>query len=80
VTLDATEVTEIVDRDRRSAVVSLSFAGDGRGGDIMVFAGRSTIDRDAPSADRVEPFVTKYEADMDRIGLTPEHQAADGHA
>jgi PPOX class probable F420-dependent enzyme len=52
--------------------VSLNFPGDGQGGDIVVFSGRATIDRDAPSADRVEPYMSKYAAAIERLGLTPE--------
>jgi PPOX class probable F420-dependent enzyme len=56
--------------------VSLNFAGDGQGGDIVVLAGRATIDADAPSADRVEPYVSKYATHMQRLGVTPEQFGA----
>ena len=56
--------------------VSLNFAGDGRGGDIVVLSGHATIDRDAPSADRVEAYVEKYAEHIPRIGLTPEQFGA----
>jgi PPOX class probable F420-dependent enzyme len=36
--------------------VTLNFAGDERGGDIVVVAGHGTIDRDAPSADHAEAY------------------------
>jgi PPOX class probable F420-dependent enzyme len=52
--------------------VSLNFGGDGRGGDIVVLSGRATVDRDAPSADRVAAYVEKYAEHITRIGLTPE--------
>ena len=55
--------------------VTLNFAGDGRGGDIVVLSGRATVDRDAPSAARVEPYVEKYAQNMARIGLSPEEFA-----
>jgi PPOX class probable F420-dependent enzyme len=55
--------------------VALNFAGDGRGGDIVVFSGRATIDPDAPPADRFEPYLSKYTADIERLGLTPEQFA-----
>jgi PPOX class probable F420-dependent enzyme len=50
--------------------VALNFAGDGRGGDIVVLSGRAAIEE--PSADRVAAYVEKYDAHMTRIGLTPE--------
>jgi PPOX class probable F420-dependent enzyme len=31
--------------------VTLNFAGDGKGGDIVVLSGRAAIDRDTPPAD-----------------------------
>jgi PPOX class probable F420-dependent enzyme len=52
--------------------VSLNFAGNGRGGDIVVISGRATLDRDAPGADRDEPYLAKYASDIERIGMTPE--------
>jgi PPOX class probable F420-dependent enzyme len=58
-----------VDADPR---VSLNFGGDGRGGDVVVLSGRATVDRDAPSADQVEPYLEKYAEHIARIGLTPE--------
>jgi PPOX class probable F420-dependent enzyme len=54
--------------------VSLNFAGDGRGGDIVVLAGRATFA--APPADRLDAYVEKYGEHMTRIGLTPEQFAA----
>jgi PPOX class probable F420-dependent enzyme len=50
--------------------VSLNFAGDGGGGDIVVLGGRATID--PPTDDRVAAYVEKYAAHITRIGLTPE--------
>jgi PPOX class probable F420-dependent enzyme len=50
--------------------VSLNFAGNGRGGDIVVLSGRATFE--APPADRLAAYVEKYGEDMKRIGLTPE--------
>jgi PPOX class probable F420-dependent enzyme len=50
--------------------VSLNFAGDGRGGDIVVLSGRATIE--APPADRLAAYVERYDAHIARIGLTPE--------
>jgi PPOX class probable F420-dependent enzyme len=56
--------------------VSLNFGGDGRGGDIVVLSGRATVDRDAPAADRVEPYLEKYAEHIERVGPTPEQFAA----
>jgi PPOX class probable F420-dependent enzyme len=52
--------------------VTLNFAGDGRGGDIVVLSGRAAIDPDAPSADRADDYRSKYDGHIARIGLTPE--------
>jgi PPOX class probable F420-dependent enzyme len=52
--------------------VSLNFAGDGRGGDIVVLSGTATIDQDAPSADRADAYLAKYADHIGRIGMTPE--------
>ena len=52
--------------------VSLNFAGDGRGGDIVVLSGTATIDQDAPSADRADAYLAKYADHIRRIGMTPE--------
>lgn len=55
--------------------VSLNFAGDGGGGDIVVLSGLATVDRDAPPADRVAAYVEKYSWGFDRLGMTPEQFA-----
>jgi PPOX class probable F420-dependent enzyme len=55
-----------------NAHVSLNFAGNAQGGDIVVFSGDAAIERDAPSADRDEEYVAKYGGRMDGMGLTPE--------
>lgn len=55
--------------------VSLNFDGDAQGGDIVVLSGRAAIDRDAPSADRTEPYVEKYAENIAGLGLTPEQFA-----
>jgi PPOX class probable F420-dependent enzyme len=56
--------------------VSLNFAGDGSGGDIVVLSGRATIELDAPPAHRVQTYVEKYSWGFDRLGVTPEQFAA----
>ena len=50
--------------------VSLNFAGDGRGGDIVVLSGPASIEEPAP--ERVEAYVEKYAEHITRIGQTPE--------
>lgn len=50
--------------------VSLHFDGDARGGDIVVFAGRATVDETAPSADAHAAYVEKYSEGFDRLGMS----------
>jgi PPOX class probable F420-dependent enzyme len=50
--------------------VTLNFAGDGRGGDVVVLSGPATIEE--PSPERVEAYVAKYAKHITRIGQTPE--------
>jgi PPOX class probable F420-dependent enzyme len=57
-------------------LVSLNFAGDGGGGDIVVLSGTAAIDGDAPGADRDDDYVAKYSEHITRIGYTPEQFAA----
>jgi PPOX class probable F420-dependent enzyme len=52
--------------------VTLNFGGDGRGGDIVVLAGRATIERDRLGADRDDAYLAKYRSHIRRIGLTPD--------
>jgi PPOX class probable F420-dependent enzyme len=52
--------------------VSLNFAGDGRGGDIVVLSGEATIDSGGPGADQHGDYLAKYDEHITRIGLTPE--------
>jgi len=49
--------------------VSLNFAGNGGGGDIVVLAGRAAID--PPDEDRVAAYLEKYGDHITRIGMTP---------
>src|SRR4051794_41629584 len=56
--------------------VSLNFDGNGRGGDIVVLTGRAHVERDAPGADKIEPYLEKYGADIARIGHSPASFAA----
>lgn len=55
--------------------VSLNFAGDGGGGDIVVLSGRAAPDPDAPPADEVEAYAEKYAAGFKRLGVTAEQFA-----
>src|SRR4051812_8236131 len=52
--------------------VSLNFAGNGQGGDIVVLSGRAELAGDAPAADRDEAYLAKYAAAIERIRMTPE--------
>jgi len=52
--------------------VSLNFAGDGRGGDIVVLSGTATADPAMPPANQDADYVAKYREHIARIGLTPE--------
>jgi hypothetical protein len=44
----------------RNPRVSLNFAGDGRGGDIVVLTGSAIADPAAPAAGAVPAYVEKY--------------------
>jgi PPOX class probable F420-dependent enzyme len=50
--------------------VALNFAGDGRGGDIVVLSGSAEIVD--PPPERVAAYVEKYGEHITRIGQTPE--------
>jgi PPOX class probable F420-dependent enzyme len=52
--------------------VSLSFSGDGRGGDIVVLSGRATAGGGLPPADQDPEYLEKYRDHIARIGMTPE--------
>jgi PPOX class probable F420-dependent enzyme len=52
--------------------VTLNFAGDGQGGDIVVLSGRAAVDSDAPPADTAADYRAKYDGHIARIGQTPE--------
>jgi PPOX class probable F420-dependent enzyme len=51
--------------------VSLNFAGDGRGGDIVAVSGTAAVDAGAPAALSGD-YVAKYEQQIARIGMSPE--------
>jgi PPOX class probable F420-dependent enzyme len=52
--------------------LSLNFAGDGRGGDMVVLSGVAAVDLDAPSADAIPEYVAKYEQRITGINKTPK--------
>jgi PPOX class probable F420-dependent enzyme len=52
--------------------VALHLDGDGRGGDIVIVTGDARIAPEAPPADRVPEYITKYREGLKRIGMTPE--------
>jgi PPOX class probable F420-dependent enzyme len=56
--------------------VTVNFDGDGRGGDIVVLAGRATVDRDAPGADQDDTYLEKYRNNIERTGESLEEFAA----
>jgi PPOX class probable F420-dependent enzyme len=71
--LDGTARTRNIEANPR---VSLNFAGDGSGGDIVVLSGHAAAHREAPPAHHIEAYVAKYRWGFDRLGLTPEQFAA----
>jgi PPOX class probable F420-dependent enzyme len=70
--LAGTARTRNIDANPR---VSLNFAGDGGGGDIVVISGRAASDLGAPPANRVDAYVEKYSWGFERLGVTPEQFA-----
>jgi PPOX class probable F420-dependent enzyme len=56
--------------------VSLHFDGDGKGGDIIVIAGRAGIVDNEPVAHEQPRFLEKYRAGMVRMYGTPEQFTA----
>jgi PPOX class probable F420-dependent enzyme len=52
--------------------VTMNFAGDGEGGDIVVLSGSAAIDPDAPPADQAGEYRAKYDEYIAGIGMTPE--------
>jgi PPOX class probable F420-dependent enzyme len=51
--------------------VSLHFNSDHEGGDVVILAGRATFDPNQPPADDMPPYLAKYRAAIERIGMTP---------
>jgi PPOX class probable F420-dependent enzyme len=52
--------------------VTLNFAGDGRGGDIVVLKGTAGLDPGGGSALDDAAYLAKYSAGLERIGATAE--------
>jgi PPOX class probable F420-dependent enzyme len=52
--------------------VTLNFAGDGHGGDIVILDGTAEIVNDAPSAAENEAWIAKYAGDWERSGMTAD--------
>jgi PPOX class probable F420-dependent enzyme len=49
--------------------VSLSFDGDGHGGNLVVFSGTAALATDVPPAQDNATYVQKYDAAITRIGM-----------
>jgi PPOX class probable F420-dependent enzyme len=53
-------------------LVTLNFAGDGRGGDIVVLTGRATAAEYLPPVAENPEYRLKYDYHIVRMGMTPE--------
>jgi PPOX class probable F420-dependent enzyme len=56
--------------------VSLNFAGDGAGGDIVILSGIASLEPDDAGAHKLPGYVHKYQWGFDRLRLTPEQFAS----
>ena len=56
--------------------VSLNFAGDGSGGDIVILSGVASCEPDDAGAHKLPGYVHKYRWGFDRLRLTPEQFAS----
>jgi PPOX class probable F420-dependent enzyme len=56
--------------------VSLNFAGDGSGGDIVILSGTASLDRGGRGAHELPGYVEKYAWGFERLRLTPEQFAS----
>lgn len=65
---DASRLDHVAVRPR----VSLNFDGNGHGGNIVVIAGVAEQALDVPAATEYEPYVARYAADVERIGMDAE--------
>jgi PPOX class probable F420-dependent enzyme len=73
---DAVHVFSLPDTARTrnieaNAKVSLNFAGDGSGGDIVILSGLASLEPDGPGAHEQPGFVRKYGWGFERLRLTP---------
>ncbi len=55
--------------------VSLNFAGDGQGGDIVFISGTAEVDRAAPPAHEHPEYLAKYDRHIARLGMSHEEFA-----
>lgn len=55
--------------------VSLNFAGNGEGGDIVVLTGNASVDSDAPPNSEVPAYQEKYADGIQSLGMTPDQFA-----
>jgi PPOX class probable F420-dependent enzyme len=65
---DANRLDHVAVRPR----VSLHFNSNAHGGDVVVFAGVAEQALDVPPATEYEPYLAKYAADVEGIGMNPE--------
>jgi len=56
----------------RTPRIALNFDGDGRGGNIIVMTSTARVDTNAPPANQVADYVTKYQEGFKRIQVTPD--------
>lgn len=56
--------------------VTLNFDGDGKGGDIVIFAGAAARDPDVPAADANPDYLAKYARAIERVTGSAESFAA----
>jgi PPOX class probable F420-dependent enzyme len=56
--------------------VSLNFAGDGSGGDIVILSGVASVEPDDAPAHKLSEYVAKYGWGFERLRITPEQFAA----
>jgi PPOX class probable F420-dependent enzyme len=59
----------------RNPRVSLHFDGNGTGGDIVIITGTARLAPDAPPADALPAYTTKYGERIKGIGMEPRHFA-----
>jgi PPOX class probable F420-dependent enzyme len=59
-----------------SGKVSLNFAGDGSGGDIVILSGIASVEPDDAPAYRLPEFVAKYAWGFEQLRISPEQFAA----